>query len=132
MEVKIRRFAYTNMGVFGEMHLEGVRLVTVERPWLNNQPNISCIPTGNYYLSPGRYYRGGYDAMEVCDVPGRTHILCHKGNTMHDSAGCVLITSQEGFINGIWAGINSARAFKHFMNVLGGAHHQLTITGDIS
>lgn len=127
MQIKLTRFAYTNMGTFGEMYLDGVRLVTVERPWINNEPNISCIPKGTYLVKPRYYNRGGYKAMEVCDVPQRTHILFHIGNTMHDSAGCILVTGREGVVNGMWAGIGSKNAFGYFMSIVGDTEHQLVI-----
>ncbi len=51
----------------------------LELPWLNNQRNISCIPTGVYkakkHMSPtfGR-------SFWLQDVPGRSEILMHFGN----------------------------------------------------
>ncbi len=45
----------------------------LERPWLNNRAGVSCIPAGTYIVGPRRFLRGGYDAIEVREVPGRTH-----------------------------------------------------------
>jgi hypothetical protein len=127
MLLRIVRYAYTSMGTFGEIYLNGTRLVTVERPWLDNQRSISCIPLGNYTVKPGYYNRGGYKAMEVMNVPNRSNILFHRGNTMYDSAGCILITSREGCVNGMWAGLESTSAFNYFMSVTGSDSHQLEI-----
>lgn len=115
MKLILTRFAYTDMGVFGRITVDGVDLYTVERPWLGNAASISCIPNGTYKCKPRWYSGGGYDAVEVLDVPNRTHILMHIGNTMFDSAGCILINSKLGWVNGMWAGQGSKNAFSLFM-----------------
>lgn len=111
----LTRFAWTDMGVFGEMLVDGQRLFTVERPWLDNRPAVSCIPLGVYECAPRRFYRGGYDAIEVQGVPGRTYILFHRGNVASDVQGCIAVTSRLGALNGVWAGLNSRPAFELFM-----------------
>lgn len=111
----LTRFAWSDFGCFGEIYVDGQRLYTVERPWLGNQKAVSCIPLGVYTCRPRRYMRGGYDAVEVCDVPDRTHILFHKANSMHDLAGCLGVVSRLGTLKGIWAGLDSATAFALFM-----------------
>ena len=61
---------------------------TVERPWLDNQLRISCIPTGEYkvkrHISPSKG-----TCYSVEDVPGRTHILIHVANWSHELMGCI-------------------------------------------
>lgn len=113
--LELDRFAKTEMGVFGGIVVAGQRLVTVERPWLNNLPGVSCIPPGEYECRPQRFNAGGYDAVEVCNVPGRTHILFHRGNTMFDVKGCIAIGSRLGVVNGLWAALDSKPAFALFM-----------------
>lgn len=124
----LERFAYTPMGTFGKIVVDGAVLYTVERPWLNNAPSVSCIPEGTYKCKPRRYFRGGYDAAEVTGVPNRSYILFHKGNTMMDSAGCILVCSSLGCLNGLWAGLGSKQAFAVFMDEYGGKEFELTIT----
>lgn len=105
------------MGVFGELvYGNGNHCFTCERPWLNNEPNISCIPEGQYFLALRKYNRGGYDAVELKDVLGRSYILIHIGNTMDDSAGCILLGSNLGYVNGKWAVTGSRVAFNKFMD----------------
>jgi hypothetical protein len=115
----VERFAYTDMGTFGRMSVGGQTLYTVERPWLDNRPNTSCIPEGTYRCTPRRFNRGGYDAVEIQGVPGRSHILFHVGNTMHDVVGCIAVTHKLGQINGVWAGLHSRNAFDLFMEHYG-------------
>jgi hypothetical protein len=88
--MRLTRIAYLDVGAFGKLILpSGVRLYTVERPWLGNAPSISCIPEGVYQLRPRPFFRGGYDAIEIMDVPDRSHILIHIANWPWDVEGCV-------------------------------------------
>ncbi len=63
---------------------------TLEEPWKDNQREISCIPTGTYKLKEhdGTHFK---DVWEVCNVPNRTAILIHAGNTIKDTRGCILV-----------------------------------------
>jgi len=117
----LNRFCDCVMGVFGELELPNdVSLCTVERPWFNNRPNISCIPTGTYLCKPRRYFRGNYDTFEITAVKDRKYILFHKGNTQQDVRGCIALGTSLGAIHGSWAVINSAIAFKEFIEVMTG------------
>tara|TARA_R110000851_G_scaffold130256_1_gene263783 strand:+ start:344 stop:745 length:402 start_codon:yes stop_codon:yes gene_type:complete len=62
---------------------------TVELPWLDNKPFISCIPAGLYecekHLSP----KFGHCIL-VKNVAGRENILIHIGNYKRNTKGCIL------------------------------------------
>ena len=64
---------------------------TLERPWLDNQTKISCIPLGTYQgqVQPSPHFNR--DLPELLDVPGRSQILMHVGNTTKDTLGCILL-----------------------------------------
>lgn len=76
---------------------QGIRIVlsikTLELPYIDNNTNISCIPSGIYQakkdFSPSRGV-----CFRVMDVPGRTGILIHAGNFAAgervDTQGCIL------------------------------------------
>jgi len=99
---------------------DGMQLATVERPWVNNAAVVSCIPVGEYECKPRRYNRGGYDAVEVCNVTGRSYILFHAGNFVRNSKGCILINSYiKGGDVGL-RGVSSKLAFNQFMSEYGG------------
>lgn len=107
--------------------VDDVLLFTVERPWLQNQPYISCIPEGKYLCYSRPYYRGGYDAIALADVPMRSHILFHKANRPVDLAGCIAPVSYLACLDGDWAGLNSAAAFRRLMDWFGGEEFELEI-----
>lgn len=88
--------------------------LTLERPWKNNQRNISCIPVGGYICKRIQSPKFG-DTFEVQKVPGRSEILFHKGNIDDDTHGCILVGEMFeplGSENAIRA---SRQGFKEFL-----------------
>jgi hypothetical protein len=63
---------------------------TVERPWKDNQENISSIPSGTYD-GRLRYDHSDRWRVELIDVPGRTNVQIHIGNQPDQSKGCILV-----------------------------------------
>lgn len=122
-ELTLTRFAYTPMGVFGRLELpSGAVIYTVERPWLSNRQRKSCIPEGRYVLRMrasgvvSRSTAGEFtEGWEVTDVPGRTYIMIHPGNTMDDLLGCIAPGLALGFVGEKWAVTDSRDAFRDVM-----------------
>lgn len=88
--------------------------VTLEDPWNQNRRNISCIPPGNYVCQRVNSPKFG-DTFEVTKVPGRSHILFHKGNTEEDTHGCILVGEEFGVIRGEPGILASGRGYGEFM-----------------
>lgn len=98
---------------------------TLELPWLQNKPNISCIPAGTYQVKwVFKIGKFGW-VYEVQSVPGRSGILFHSGNYAAgkavDSEGCLLLGKGFSDINhdGYQDIINSRitrDSFNRFMN----------------
>lgn len=89
MELKLIR-QYHEKGVSGTLFFNGKRICdTIEPPWRNNQPQISCIPEGRYPLTHRLSLRFGWHFL-VNDVPGRKLILIHAFNhALKESRGCI-------------------------------------------
>ena len=68
---------------------DGTKYPSLERPWLNNQTSISCIPAGHYKFK--RDTHGRFQWFEVLDVEGRTNIEMHLGTKPRHSEGCILL-----------------------------------------
>lgn len=64
--------------------------VTLELPWRDNKTNISCIPAGSYPLRLKDSAKFG-QSVEVFNVPDRSEILFHAGNSDKDTHGCILL-----------------------------------------
>jgi|TARA_R110000824_G_scaffold340920_1_gene527398 hypothetical protein len=104
MDVQLTRFAYYPDRTIGLLELGEHHWYTVERPWLDNAPNISCIPTGEYAMEKVTSPRFGPGTLEIMDVPGRTHILIHAANWSKQLEGCIapgrgLFAHLEGVTN---------------------------------
>lgn len=91
IKLKLIRDKKNKYGLFGKLFY-GANLLafTIERHWLNNKENVSCIPQGVYIFEPytSLKYPIGFKALKV---PNRSDILMHNGNWMHDSKGCILV-----------------------------------------
>lgn len=128
MMIHVLRVERVPDGVFGRMLVPGHEVLwTVEDDWKDNEPGESCIPAGQYRLERSFYHKKGYEAFEICDVPGRERILIHKANTEEDVKGCIGLGTRLGPIrvekdedtgkkNVVKKGVvSSAIAFQKFM-----------------
>jgi hypothetical protein len=101
-------------GMFGVLKLNhSVFCVTLERPWLDNKPYISCIPSGEYDLelfkSPKFFPRYNRLIYRLKDVENRSNILIHSANLMSELEGCIAVGKKYGFLHekkGILSSLN--------------------------
>jgi hypothetical protein len=104
------RDTFTEESTIGELFINGERICdTLERPYFNNQRNISCIPEGVYPVRlrlPRESGTRDYLHLLVQEVPNRDWILFHRGNTAKDTSGCILVglgTEQDVVHNSVLA-----------------------------
>lgn len=116
--VYLERFAYLESGTIGRMWAGDWNCYTIERPWKNNQPNVSCIPEGDYKCQPfsGTRFK---DVVQIMDVPNRTYILFHVANFPHDLHGCIGVGDR--FVSDALepAVYNSKKTLSAFFDVVG-------------
>ena len=84
---------------------------TLERPWKDNEQNISSIPAGTYKAIL-RYDHADHWRIELQDVPSRTNVQIHMGNEVDQSKGCILVGTKLGQDLCSIAGGTSAPAYK--------------------
>lgn len=124
------------MGTFGVLALGAQEWYTVERPWDDNKPSVSCIPAGTYELKLGAFYSGDgiggkpdYPAYELLNVPGRALIKIHKANLASQVKGCIAVGKELGAEGGVWCVHNSRQAFDELMTAAAILDpHEITIT----
>lgn len=92
--------AYFEDATLGFFSIEGKKdpiWYTIERPWLDNQKFVSCIPEGIYQVKPfdGNKYK---DVWEIMDVPNRSAILIHQANWARQLEGCIAPGVAGGYI----------------------------------
>lgn len=130
-QILLTRFAYLPTGTYGRMTFpDGTSFYTVERAWLNNKPDESCIPDGVYRLgmresnvvktSSGGDFTEGW---EVLDVPERTFIMIHPGNWPMNFNGCIgvgrglsIMQDKRGVL--VNAVTESRSAFRKMMEIM--------------
>ncbi len=89
MDLQLIRTKYPT-GVNGVLLFEGEELCkTIELPWLENRPRISCIPNGRYQVRKRCSVRFKWH-FEIIAVPGRSAILIHPANdAAQELKGCI-------------------------------------------
>lgn len=123
--VNIYRMRRSDQGTEGLLISDDFTCRTLELPWKDNRPNISCIPTGNYEVEiriSNKYGR----IYWVRNVENRSYILLHSGNYGGDKSkgfkthimGCILLGKKSGFLGGQIAVLNSRVAVRQFMEFM--------------
>jgi len=99
------RDTHTDKSTIGKLYLNGELMCdTLENPYLDNQRNISCIPAGQYNVRLRLARESAtrdYLHLLVQEVPNRSYILFHIGNTAKDTQGCILVglKRQQDFVS---------------------------------
>jgi len=107
-------------GTFGVLLLDFELFCwTIERPWADNLPNVSCIPEGDYFCERHDSPKFG-DTFEVMSVPNRSLILFHPANYVEDLQGCVGLGKEIGWMGQKRMVKESKDAFTSFMKKLEG------------
>lgn len=126
------RVGSSNRGTFGVLrHGQVPFVLTLERPWQDNEQRVSCIPAGRYRCRRIRSPKFG-TTYEICEVPNRTHVLFHAGNTIEDTQGCILVGEE---FSGTWDKpmlVSSQRGFAELMTYLDGASEFDVVIHDFS
>lgn len=130
-KVELLRVEQDDDVTFGELYVDGTLVcLTLEEPWRNNEPDVSCIPKGTYKLELEYSPSKGKMLWTIKGVPHRTYVRIHSGNTVADTEGCPLTGSKRGMLNGQKAVLASRVAFEKFMKAMSSAvDAEITVTG---
>ena len=127
ININLERY-YSPFGVHGRLITPSIELCTVEKPWHGNQPFISCIPESTYLCQRVQSPVHG-DTYEVMEVPERTHILFHKGNSPRDVKGCIAVGKAWEILGNQLYIRDSYHGFRQFMEAMSDVNQfELTIT----
>jgi len=103
-------------------------IYTLENPWKDNKPYVSCIPADSYACRP--YSGTKYKNVYIVDgVPQRSGILFHHGNFEEDTSGCILLGLSAGKLRGEAAVKESKKAMDYFRLLIGDEQFILIIKG---
>lgn len=122
----LQRFAYLDSGTLGKLSVGDWSCFTIERPWKDNRPNVSCIPEGTYACQPfsGSRFK---DVIQLMDVPDRSYILIHVANFPHDIEGCIGVGDR--FVSDALepAVYNSKKTLAALMDIFNGHEERMTL-----
>ncbi len=118
--MNLLRSQSTDQGTPGVLDFGGI--VTLEKPWRDNQRGISCIPTGVYPISLYESERLG-ECLAIGNVQGRDDVRMHVGNWAgdvsmgfkSDSDGCVLVGLSTGVLDNQTAILDSHIAMQRLL-----------------
>ena len=95
INILIIRENFTDKSTIGQLFLNGEKFCdTLELPFKNNQKNISSIPAENYDVRLRLARESAtrdYLHLMIKEVPDRSYILFHRGNSAKDTEGCILV-----------------------------------------
>lgn len=118
--VRLYRIEESCRGTFGVLTIcETAFCVTLELPDRRNRVGVSNIPASQYLCERIESPKFG-ETFEVTSVTNRSMILFHKGNTVRDSRGCIILAQHFGKLCGDRAVLNSGATFKRFMDIFKG------------
>jgi hypothetical protein len=117
MQLTLTRTYTKGSGTDGLLHLDGFAICfTIELPWLENQPNISCIPEGRYTLVKRQSKKHDYPHLLVQNVLNRSYILIHRANNaLRQLRGCIAPVEE---LTDKGCGDNSTKALSRVMKVV--------------
>lgn len=140
--IKIERVSNLPTGVFGRVMENGKQIAfSIEQPWRGNKPFRSCIPAGEYVLTPfdGSKYKDTF-AFYNTDLNvhitnqefGRYACVIHSANTADELQGCMAFGKDLTVINGKW-GVNYSKATTLMIldKIRKGVQHKIQITWNI-
>ena len=136
LDVRLTRHSTSDQGTLGSLYIgkEWFGCRTIELPWRDNEPFHSCIPEGEYPITPYESQTFGKTYL-VLEVPGRSGILFHAGNWAGDerkgyradSAGCILPGKWSGKMAEQKAVMVSRPTQRRLLNALDDREGVLTI-----
>lgn len=72
---------------------------SLERGWMDNERNVSCIPVGVYDVVLEYSPRFQKDLWEIKGVPNRSECKFHSANYWNQLNGCIALGKYEDFLD---------------------------------
>tara|TARA_R100000808_G_C2081427_1_gene105099 strand:+ start:105 stop:536 length:432 start_codon:yes stop_codon:yes gene_type:complete len=137
MHLTINRHKMDSSGTLSTVCVKGETFWGIERPWIGNRPEISCIPGGDYALiqhQSGRFgdvwaFVGGTVSYMPHPQADRYACLIHVANYGDEVKGCLGLGTHAGETNdGRLAVWNSRVAVDKLREIAGDKlHHTATV-----
>lgn len=139
MNLTLQRVRQTDVATFGRLAsdqatlgiVSPVQCVTLELSWRDNQPNVSCVPAGQYPIVRRWSPHFGRELFELEDVPGRSACEIHAANLASQLRGCIALGRAFGQVDGHDGIVESRAALSAFMDAMRGVDRATLTIRDI-
>lgn len=92
-------YTYGRCTVFNDNQIPIFSSLSLERGWLNNEKNISSIPTGVFECKFEYSPKFNTNLWEIYGVEGRTECKFHVANFVSDLNGCIALGNRLADLN---------------------------------
>lgn len=136
MKLKLVTASLSGKCTLGVLYLNGKEILkSVERDWLDNKANISCIPAGTYTLTPhnspkfGKVYalENKELGVSISGSTQRTHILIHSANYASQLQGCIALGTTFADKFGVGNSRKAMAIFESLLDLENNKIHELEI-----
>lgn len=127
LTIKLQRLETSPQGTFGLLKIDGHSFYSLELPWRDNAPNVSCIPAGSYKSTMTYSPRFKRQMYLLEGVKGRAGVRIHPANLSSQLNGCLALGLRRGQIDGVKAVLLSQPAIRQFEQILDGKDFVLEI-----
>ena len=123
MKLTLTRLESSDQGTFGKL----LRWHTLELPWRDNNPRVSCIPEGVYPVAWAFSPAFRRNTYRLAKTGARTGILIHSANLAGDESmgfktqlrGCIALGERIGWMDGQKCLLLSRPAVRALEDMLG-------------
>jgi len=118
--MKLIRIEHNETETIGVLSVNGrLTCYVLELPWRDNRCCISRIPAGFYTGERQKDHPRKGLVFHIFNVPGRTEIMMHVGNTHVDTAGCPVPGLQPGYHDSVRGVLDSNAACLYVTDEMG-------------
>jgi hypothetical protein len=90
--IEIKTLEQSERGTIGGLYVNDRFICfTLELPWEENKPNVSCVPAGEYILRWEYSAHFESNLWELKGVPGRSEVKIHVANKLSQLRGCIAV-----------------------------------------
>lgn len=115
--VTLQREPFQDTYTYGALWYDNQKICdTIERPWLNNQAKISCIPPGRYTAISFQSPHNG-DVWLLENTTPRSMIEIHSANTADQLEGCIAVGT-KGVLGNVPAVLRSKDTMARLKKIL--------------
>lgn len=89
--------------------------LSLELPWRDNEPNVSCVPEGEYEIKYEYSNKFKRFLWELKGVPDRSEVKIHPANNVNELEGCIALGIKLSLRSALVSSRPSVEQFQRIM-----------------